>query len=108
MRAPDGIPAELLDPDHPLWWDPGRYAAWMAARGWRLPARERMEVADLPDRGASHPVRARARRLAAAAGWAREQRVAVVAGGLPGWVDWRALRAMLGDAAVEHQGPGRT
>lgn len=79
----DGLdaPAELLDPDHPLWRNQTAYHAFMVERGWSLPAAERMGAA-------THPAN---RRQAAAAGWAEDNEVTTELGG---HADWHRLRAM--------------
>jgi hypothetical protein len=74
-------PAELLDPDHPLWRDTPTYRAWMADHGWAdaLPVAERLGAR-------SHPHN---RRNYASEAWALEAGVFLTS---PGHADWNQLR----------------
>jgi hypothetical protein len=68
------VPAELLDPDAPQWWDFDAYRGYMAERGWPMQARDRLRVVDPELAGAGRPsvcaVAAEGRRLRAAQSWA--------------------------------------
>lgn len=78
--ADTAIPSELLDPDAAVWHDQRRYLAYMAERGWSLPAAERFGCS-------THPGN---RRSAAAEGWGAENGITTT----PGHADWHRLRAI--------------
>lgn len=72
--------AMLRDPDAAVWHSQTAYRTFMAARGWDLPAGERLGATTSPGN----------RRNAAADGWAIENDVTTD----PGHADWPRLRAM--------------
>jgi hypothetical protein len=77
-----GVPAELADPAAAVWHDEVTYRDYMAANGWRLPARSLLGVESGPA----------ARRRAAVAAWARDAGVTIT--DRPVHPDWHRLRAM--------------
>jgi hypothetical protein len=58
----DGVPVELTDPDAEVWHDQAQHLAYMADRGWPVPARDRFGPG-------AHPAN---RRSSAVYGWAVE------------------------------------
>lgn len=96
-------PLELLDPDAEVWRDRDRFLAYLAERGWPVPARDRLRVVhpELAGRGSTAPgaapVMARYRRMHAAGQWAREHGLALNGSGQP---DWDALRMLLDSPAL--------
>jgi hypothetical protein len=54
------VPVELTDPDAQVWHDQATYLAYMADRGWSVPARDRFGPGAHPDN----------RRRSAVYGWA--------------------------------------
>lgn len=78
--SPDGLPAELCDAEAPVWHDRGLYVEFMAARGWDLPAPERLGAG-------THPAN---RRNYAADAWGVENGVTTS----PGHADWHRLREL--------------
>ncbi len=74
-----GVPAELGNPDDPVWHNQAAYRAYMAERGWRLPASERFRVP------ASPPYR----RRCAIGGWARTN--GMTSGANPDWHELSTL-----------------
>jgi hypothetical protein len=74
-----GPPAELFDPQHPVWEDQDRFLSFMRRRGWSLSASERI----------GRPTHPANRRRSAASSWA-------LAGGVTrfGFPDWNQLREL--------------
>ncbi len=90
-RAPEqlglDVPPELLDPDHQIWHDQRAYHRYMNQRGWTMPPAERIGCTTAPAN----------RRMAAAAGWARETGIATRTYGPPNsppHPEWRRLREL--------------
>lgn len=93
------VPPELLDPEHPIWHDRTRFLEYMG-KIWPaalLPTRDRM-IVHTPGGGQDEGAHPRHRREAAAAAWARANRVGMTkrtddVHDAPGFIDWNRLRA---------------
>jgi len=84
-------PPELVDPDAPVWRTHEAFLAYMAKRGWLLPARDRLRVVDPEIAGpvVESPTHWDARRRRAVWAWAR------AAGLVGGGMDWDGVHALL-------------